>query len=108
ARGQRELSPAQVAEIDRALAAVKARGMRWENLTAADFPLRSFTAVAEDIRSELEDGCGLLLLRGLDPSRYTMDELKLLYAGLCRHIGSLVYSNRAGEIMREIRDVTRD
>ena len=48
-----------------------------------------------------------MLLRGLEPGRYSPDEQKLLYAGLCRQIGTLVYSNRAGEIMREIRDVTR-
>ena len=107
-RWQRELSLAQLAEIDAALAAVKSRGVRWEEMATEDFPLPSFAPLADDIRAELEDGCGLLLLRGLDPGRYAMDELKLLYAGLCRHIGTLVYSNRAGEIMREIRDVTRD
>jgi hypothetical protein len=108
ARWQRQLAPAQLAEIDRALAAAWARGVRWEDIEAADFPLPSFLPLAEAIRAELEEGCGLLLLRGLDPSRYSIDDLKLLYAGLCRHIGTLVYSNRAGEIMREIRDVTRD
>src|SRR5947207_5465896 len=107
-RWQRQLSPAQLAEIDRALASARARGLRWEAMTAADFPLPSFAPLAEDIRAELEDGSGLLLLRGIEPGRYSLDELKLLYAGLCRHIGSLVYSNRAGEIMREIRDVTRN
>ena len=48
------------------------------------------------------------MLRGLDTARYTSAELKLIYAGLCHHIGTPVYSNRAGEVMREIRDVTRD
>src|SRR5204863_6523684 len=91
-----------------ALAAATAHGMRWEEMTQADFPLPSFAPLAEDIRAELEEGSGILLLRGLDPGRYTPDQLKILYAGLCRHIGTLVYSNRAGEIMREIRDVTRD
>src|SRR5881227_767311 len=107
-RWQRQLSPLQHAEIDAALRRARARGLRWEAMTAADFPLPSFAPLADDIRAELEDGCGLLLLRGLDPGRYAREELKLLYAGLCRHIGALVHSNRAGEIMREIRDVTRD
>src|SRR4029077_8046892 len=108
ARWQRQLSPAQLAEIDRALAAARARGPPWEQKNAEDFSLPAFAPLAEEIRAELEDGCGLLLLRGIEPGRYSMDELKLLYAGLCWHIGSLVSSNRAGEIMREIRDVTRD
>ena len=107
-RWQRHLSPAQLAEIDRALASARSRGLPWEQMTAEDFPLPSFAPLAAEIRGELEDGCGLLLLRGINPERYSMEALKLLYAGLCRHIGSLVYSNRAGEIMREIRDVTRD
>jgi hypothetical protein len=107
-RWQRLLSPAQLAEIDAALAAAKARGLCWEEMTAEDFPLPSFAPLAAEIRRELEEGSGILLLRGLDPARYGPDERKILYAGLCRHIGTLVYSNRAGEVMREIRDVTRD
>ena len=107
-RWQRRLSPAQLAEIDAALAAARARGLGWEAMDPADFSLSAFTALADDIRAELEDGCGIVLLRGLDPARYSLAELKLIYAGLCRQIGTLVYSNRAGEVMREIRDVTRD
>src|SRR5437762_11507029 len=92
ARWQRQLSPAQLAEIERALAAARAGGISWEAMKAEDFPLPSFTPLAEEIRAELEDGCGLTLLRGIAPERYSLDELKLLYAGLCRHIGTLVYS----------------
>ena len=49
-----------------------------------------------------------MLLQGLDPSRYSLDQLKLLYAAIARQVGNFVYSNRAGEVMREIRDVGRD
>lgn len=107
ARWRRQLSPPQLTEIVAALAAARARGLSWEGIEAADFPLPSFAALAEDIRAELENGSGIVLLRGIEPGRYSPDEQKLLYAGLCRQIGTLVYSNRAGEIMREIRDVTR-
>jgi hypothetical protein len=107
-RWQRRVSAAQLAEIDAAVAAARARGLRWEDMTTADFPLPSFASLADDIRAELEDGCGILMLRGIDPGRYDPDTLKLLYSGLVRHIGMLVYSNRGGEIMREIRDVGRD
>jgi len=107
-RWRRQLAPAQLAEIDAAVARAKARGLAWETMTREDFPLPSFAPLAEDIRSELEDGSGILMLRGIDPGRYDLATLKLLYAGLARHIGTPVYSNRAGEIMREIRDVGRD
>ena len=107
-RWQRRLSATQLAEIDAALDSVRARGLSWEEIEAADFPLPGFAALADDIRGELEDGSGIVLLRGIEPARYRPDDLKRLYAGLCRHIGTPVYSNRAGERMREIRDVTRD
>src|SRR4051794_27046856 len=106
--GRRQLSPDQLAEIDAALAAAQAHRVPWEEIEAADFPLPSFAALADDIRAELEDGSGIVLLQGIDPGRYMPEEQKLLYAGLCRHLGTPVYSNRAGEVMREIRDVTRD
>ena len=77
-------------------------------MTAEDFPLPSCAALAEDIRAELEDGSGIVLLQGLDPSPYSLDELRLLYAAIARQVGMFVYSNRAGEVMREIRDVGRD
>ncbi|MBV9553471.1 MAG: TauD/TfdA family dioxygenase [Alphaproteobacteria bacterium] len=107
-RWQRRLTPAQRGEIDAALAAAKRRGLDWEAMTADDFPLPGLAPLFEDIREELENGSGLLLLRGLDPAGYDLADLKLLYAGFCRQLGSLVYSNRGGEIMREIRDVGRD
>jgi hypothetical protein len=106
ARWQRRLSAAQLTEIGAALA--RARGRSWEEIGAADFALPGFVALADDIRAELEDGSGIVLLRGLDPARYAPADLRLLYVGLCRQIGTTVHSNRAGEVMREIRDVTRD
>ena len=107
-RWQRRLTPAQLAEIDAALSAAVARGVSWEDAKAADFPLPGLAPLIDDIRDELENGSGLLMLRGIDVGRYSRDELKLLYTGLVRQIGTLVYSNRGGEIMREIRDVGAD
>ncbi|HXO03556.1 MAG TPA: TauD/TfdA family dioxygenase [Stellaceae bacterium] len=105
---RRRLTPAQLAEIDAALGAARARGLPWEAMTADDFPLPGLAPLFDDIREELENGSGLLMLRGIDPTRYTFDDAKVVYAGLCRQLGTLVYSNRGGEIMREIRDVGRD
>ena len=101
-RWRRRLGDAQLAEIDRAVRQASARGLGWQTMTAEDFPLPSCADLAEDIRAELEDGSGIVLLQGLDPSRYSLDELKLLYAAIARRVGNFVYSNRAGEVMRDI------
>ena len=108
ARWRRDLDAAQLAEIDAALRGARARGLTWEDARAGDFPLPGLARLIDDIREELENGSGLLLLRGIEVDRYDLDELRLIYAGLSRQLGTLVYSNRGGEIMREIRDVGAD
>jgi hypothetical protein len=108
ARWRRRLMPAELAEIDAAVRGVRARGLSWEEASAEDFALPGLAPLCEDIREELENGSGLLMLQGIDVDRYDPAELKLIYAGICRQIGTLVFSNRGGEIMREIRDVGAD
>jgi hypothetical protein len=104
-RWRRRIGDGQLAEIDLAVRQARARGLGWQTMTADDFPLPSFSALAEEIRAELENGSGIVLLQGLDASPYSLGELRLLYAAIARQIGTFVYSNRAGEITREIRDV---
>jgi hypothetical protein len=108
ARWQRRLTPVQLAEVDAALGAARGRGLSWETMRPDDFPLPGLAPLFDDIREELENGSGLLMLRGIDPAHYTLDDAKIVYAGLCRQIGTLIYSNRGGEFMRAIRDVGRD
>jgi len=107
-RWPRRLTPVQLAELEGALTAARARGLGWEEMTANDFPLPGFAALIDDIRDELENGSGLLMLRGIDPARHTLDEARIVYAGIARQLGTLVFSNRGGEIMRDIRDVGAD
>jgi hypothetical protein len=108
-RWQRRLSPAQLAEIDAAFAAARRCGLSsWEAMTDDDFRLPGLGALFDDIREELENGSGLLMLRGIDPSRYTLDDARIVYAGIARQLGTLVFSNRGGEVMRDIRDVGAD
>jgi len=103
------LSTRSLAEIDRAGAAASARGLGWQTMTAEDFPLPSCADLAEDIAPNWRTVSGIAAAAwGSTPSRYSLDELKLLCAAIARQVGNFVYSNRAGEVMREIRDVGRD
>src|SRR5262249_27244760 len=67
----RRISAAAVAELDAALASVKARGLAWADITREDFPLARFGAELAAVAHELEHGRGLVLLRGLPVARYT-------------------------------------
>jgi hypothetical protein len=103
-RWQRDLTPAALAEIDAALRAVQRRGLAWHAITRNDFPLEQAADLLADAAEELENGCGMVKLRGLPVARYSDDELRCLWYGLGSHLGRPVFQNRQGELMRAIRD----
>jgi hypothetical protein len=108
-RWVRALRPADLAEIDAALAAVGRQGIPgyaipWHAITAASFPLPGLGAVLAEIAAELEDGCGMVKLTGLPVARYGANALRRIWFGLGCHLGRPVFQNCRGELMREIRD----
>ena len=103
-RWVRDLTSAHIVEIDAALAAVERRDLPWHAVTRNEFPLPGMTALLDDMRDELENGSGMLKLRGLPVARYGEDQLRKLYYGLGSNLGTPVSQNRAGELMRAIRD----
>ena len=100
----RDLPASAIAELDAALQAVKKKGLDWSQITRADFPLGSLDGFFSEITEELENGCGILKLRGFPVDRYHVDDLRKIYYGFGTHLGTPVFQNRSGELMRTIRD----
>jgi hypothetical protein len=103
----RPVSPTAVAELDAALAAVTRRGIPWREIRKEDFPLGDFGRTLAGVQRELEDGRGVVLLRGLPVGRYTEDQLRALYFGIGTHLGTPRYQNSRGELIGEVRDELR-
>ena len=101
-RWVRHLSPDAVDELEAALKAVK--GMAWSEITREDFPLPTLGDLIDDIADELENGCGIMKLKGFPVDRHSEDDLRRMYFGLGTHLGRPVFQNRSGELMRAIRD----
>ena len=59
-----------VAELDAALAHVKKKGLDWSQITRADFPISGLDGLLADIADELENGVGIMKLRGFPVERY--------------------------------------
>ena len=70
-------TPAEIAEIEAAVAAVKARGLSILDVTQAGFPLPTLAPVMARIRDALVDGCGISVMRGLPVE-------PLVTSGTCR------------------------
>jgi len=100
----RHLTQAHVAELDRALKGIKAKGLDWTGVTKENFPLTGFDDLFDSIREELENGSGILKLRGWPVDKYDEADLRIMYNGFAKHLATPVFQNRSGEMMRAIRD----
>src|SRR5690349_8351768 len=103
-RWVRDFPASGTAALDAALAAVNKAGLAWSQITRKDFPLSGLDGLLADIAEELENGCGIMKLRGFPVDRYEEDDLRRMYFGLGTHLGTPVFQNRSGELMRAIRD----
>jgi Taurine catabolism dioxygenase TauD, TfdA family len=89
-------------ELDAALESV--REIEWRDVTRHNFALPGAAAFFDEVREELESGSGMVKMCGLDVSRYSQEQLRRIWFGIGCHLGTPMYQNRRGEVMRDIRD----
>jgi Taurine catabolism dioxygenase TauD, TfdA family len=98
------LSRDTLAELDRAVQAIRAAGKPIFSLTAEDFPLPSFENDAEALREELQFGSGFVIVKGLPLDRYTEEEACMIYWGLGAHLGRPIQQKVEGGLLYSVRD----
>ena len=100
------LSAAALDDIDRALSNVKRQGMAMDAITAADFPLPSFTSDLVAIRNSLEGGPGVSLVRGVPVDQYDQADLRLILWGIGAHIGLGAPQSFRGDKIGDVMDMS--
>jgi hypothetical protein len=99
------LAPNEITEVEAAMHAVKARGLALGAVRRSDFPLPTLSRRLARIARELEDGRGLVLLRGLPVGKYPDDETRFIVWGVGAHLGIPVSQSKNGELLGEVRDL---
>src|ERR1700693_92655 len=89
-------------QLDAALNRVQ--NLQWREVTRHNFALPDAAAFFDEVREELESGSGMVKMCGLDVSRYSQEQLRRIWYGIGCHLGTPMYQNRRGELMRDIRD----
>jgi hypothetical protein len=102
----RPLGARELGELDTALARV--RRMPLLEIAKEDFPLAAAADFLAAASEELEEGLGAVRITGIPVARYSEDDLRRVFWGLCTHLGTAMYQNARGEIMGEVRDESRD
>ncbi|MGZ5852941.1 MAG: TauD/TfdA family dioxygenase [Xanthobacteraceae bacterium] len=103
-----EFTKSEVGEIDTAFRHAKGAGKTVATLTREDFPLPTVRHVLAHALDELESGLGLYHLRGLPTAPYSKDDLRLIYWGLGKHLGTAVSQSRDGDLLGDVRDIGVD
>ena len=98
------LTEAEIADIDRALAAARASGRPLEEIDRASFPLTVMRPRLEQALAEMYDGRGFVVLRGLPVERYSDDDVGLIFWGMGRYLGAPLYQNPQGELLGHVYD----
>jgi len=100
------LAAADVEEIRVALEAWKARPDRGPApLLPADFPLPRLAGRLRALRSDLIDGRGFVLVKGMPVRQWTHEDLALAFIGLGAHLGHARSQNAQGHLLGHVRDV---
>src|SRR5881392_3449869 len=73
-----DLDTAQLRDIAAAMRRIKAAGIGLDGLQRVHFEVSSLRPVIEEIRGQVENGRGFVLLRGLPIEDYSKDELGMI------------------------------
>ncbi|MBF0278694.1 MAG: TauD/TfdA family dioxygenase [SAR324 cluster bacterium] len=102
------LDEEEISEINHALETIRQKKIPWQKITKEDFPLERLSKKLSEISQELEYGSGLASLRGLAVGSYDDIDLRRLWFGLGLHLGSPLYQDCNGLLMRDICDERQD
>jgi hypothetical protein len=99
------LDAADLAELDAALAHVKATGLDLIEITRDDFPLGNFATKLARLRQDLLNGRGFMLLKGLPVASMSRQDAAIVYWGIGLHVGYPVPQNARGHLLGHVVDL---
>jgi hypothetical protein len=99
------LSPVELAEIDAARSAVVASGFDIAGVRRGDFPLPTLGARLDDMRKEVLDGRGFVLIRGLPVEGRPIGESATSLLGIGAYFGAPRSQNAKGHVLGHVRDL---
>ena len=99
-----DLSDDEIKEIDVALAAVNAKGLAFDQITRADFPLPTVQKRLSRILDQVHDGFGFCFIRGFPGENYSEEDAKKIFWGLGTYLGTAKSQNSHGDLVGNVFD----
>jgi hypothetical protein len=102
------LNATQLRDIERAMRQIKAAGLGLDDLRRENFDVPSLRPVIEEIRHEIEDGRGFVVLRRPPVEDYSKDEIGMIFWGLGTYLGHGLSQSVLGDRLGHVKDFSRE
>jgi hypothetical protein len=99
------LSESEISELHDAVAAVEARGMALADIGRGDFVLPRLENTLEDIATEIMEGRGFALIRGLPLEGRSRAQIAAAFWGIGSHMGTVRSQNTQGHLLGHVKDI---
>jgi hypothetical protein len=93
------------AELVDAVAYVRRRDIAIEAVGRDNFPLGALADVLADVKRELTDGRGIVMLQNFPVARFDREAVAIAYLGLGNYIGEPTSQNAQGHILGHVKDL---
>jgi hypothetical protein len=102
------ITSSDIAELKDAVTAFKRTGRPIVEVTRDNFPLGAFGDTLADVRRELMDGRGIVMMRGFPVDAFDRADTAIAFLGLGGYLGLPMSQNKHGHILGHVKDLGGD
>ncbi|MFT5446119.1 MAG: hypothetical protein ACI9DC_001281 [Gammaproteobacteria bacterium] len=102
------ISADELADLERSVEGILARGLCVPDFGKDDFPLPVFSEALDRVRENVVNGTGVNVVRGLPVERWSREQCAIAYWGIGAHIGEAVTQNAFGHVLGHVKDIGVD
>ena len=103
-----DLTATQVGDIGLAMRQIKAAGLGLDDLRREHFEVPSLRPVIDEIRRQIEDGRGFVVVRRLPVEDHSKDEIGLIFWGIGTYLGRGLSQSVLGDRLGHVKDFSRE
>jgi hypothetical protein len=108
ARWSYRLGEQDCAELVRATDSVRRNDIALEDVSRQNFRLEALAEVLRDVKRELLEGRGIVMLQDFPVERLDRQGQAIAYLGLGAHLGQRISQNKEGHILGHVKDLGGD
>jgi hypothetical protein len=102
------ISETDIGELADAVASVRRRGIAVEAVSRDAFYLRGLASVLADIKRELTDGRGMVMMQNFPVEQFDREATAIAYLGIGSYLGDAISQNGQGHILGHVKDLGGD